>query len=53
MLEKVEGNTPVLVQCDNLAVQQRAGWQLFARLLNVRELVREEVSASRPQRHSA
>ena len=53
MLEKVEGNTPILIQRDNLTVQQCTSWEPFAGTGDMRELRSEVVAPARSERYAA
>jgi hypothetical protein len=48
MLEKVERDSPVLIDGHNLAVKQRINWQAFTGAGNMGKLSRENVTATRP-----
>jgi len=53
MLKEIERDSLVFIQGDDLAVNERIGWELFTRTGDMRELRCEEVPSPRPEGDSA
>lgn len=51
MLEQIKRNPALLLYGDNLTVKQRTDWQLLTSTGDMRELSREEITPTRPERY--